>query len=354
MDFDGRCAAVCAVGDGNLALAVDDRIFVVRPNSMRDDKMTSHSEGKSQRKQRRRVGATPLKVVAGAGTPGGGAILSLTALSGNRILVSEFMAGLTLYNFCPKEAKLKRSGGEEVGAGYGPLRRLCRVAYTSTSTWHASGASKRRDLGSGGREIRQLREAKHSERKKEDNIQCSDDGVSGDHRATTTFLGDWAGNSLVCVHHMPKRETAAEKSKRLAQHIAAIEDEPLPASTVCPFRSPVICVDEGSFQPASSDSREGARSILVVAMAYRGGGVAAGAEQRPWCVAQFCKSIIHTCSGKEESIAAIQSMYMYSSSSAACIAVRDYPRQHEQREGRHHALLQQARDPSSSCLPSST
>ena len=52
MDFDGRCAAVCAVGDGNLALAVDDRIFVVRPNSMRDDKMTSHSEGKSQRKQR--------------------------------------------------------------------------------------------------------------------------------------------------------------------------------------------------------------------------------------------------------------------------------------------------------------
>eukprot|EP00946_MAST-07B_sp_MAST-7B-sp1_P000557 g557.t1 len=288
MDFDGRCAAVCAVGDGNLALAVDDRIFVVRPNSMRDDKMTSHSEGKSQRKQRRRVGATPLKVVAGAGTPGGGAVLSLTALSGNRILVSEFMAGLTLYNFCPKEAKLKRSGGEEVGAGYGPLRRLCRVAYTSTSTWHASGASKRRDLGSGGRETRQLREAKHSERKKEDNIQCSDDGVSRDHRATTTFLGDWAGNSLVCVHHMPKRETAAEKSRRLAQHIAAIEDEPLPASTVCRFRSPVICVDEGSFQPASSDSREDARSILVVTR----GGTVVEVSQRGADAPVVCRTVL--------------------------------------------------------------
>jgi hypothetical protein len=284
MDFDGRCSSVCAVGQGALALAVDDRIFIVRPTRARE-----HSPDGVQRKhQQRRAGPTPLQVVAGASTPRGGAILSMSALPGNRLLVSEFMAATSLFTFYPENTTLRHSGGEEeVAGGYGS-RRLCRIAHTAGQSWRGGVGQ---GLEHSARHLPQRRpvgETKEAAKQEDENQLYGAGETSEQSRASTTFLGDWATNTLLSVQHTPTVETAAEKRRRQAQHICGRKAESLQSSTICRFHSPVLCVGEGSFQPVGSAPKEGTRSVLVITR----GGTVVEVSQQAGESAPLCRTVL--------------------------------------------------------------
>ena len=299
MDFDGRCAAVCTVGKGALALAVDDRILIVQPQRSPPERTVPRRRPELKHKQDGRSrtwggtgGPTPLQVIAGASTPGGGAILSMSALSGNRLLVSEFMAATSLFTFYPEDAKLRYSGGEEkqgkeIESSDLSLRRqrLCRIAYTANEPWCSAGGG----AGHMGRDA--LGERKEVSTKHEQGAEAIyGDGseLEEENRATTTFLGDWATYSLVQVHHTPVRVTAAEKRRQQALYIKEHHAELLSSSTICQFHSPVICIDEGSFQPVGSTSAKDVRNVLVVTR----GGTVVEVSQRQGTSMPVCRTVL--------------------------------------------------------------
>ena len=93
MEFEGRCVGACGIGDGCVALAVNERVLVVQ------------AEGKGAQMK------TELRVVAGAGSPNGAAILSLTPVEwvGQEVgqeEEQEFVRGVVLREFMGGESTL--------------------------------------------------------------------------------------------------------------------------------------------------------------------------------------------------------------------------------------------------------
>ena len=183
---------------------------------------------------------------------------------------------------------MRHSGGEEeVAGGYGS-RRLCRIAHTAGQSWRGGVGQ---GLEHSARHLPQRRpvgETKEAAKQEDENQLYGAGETSEQSRASTTFLGDWATNTLLSVQHTPTVETAAEKRRRQAQHICGRKAESLQSSTICRFHSPVLCVGEGSFQPVGSAPKEGTRSVLVITR----GGTVVEVSQQAGESAPLCRTVL--------------------------------------------------------------